>query len=93
MGVLHKTTFSSALSALNIQFLSGVFNIRLLVSFLPVTGVHWENVCQNSLELYLLIGGSSHIMSAKMGVSWTSLPSSVSNGQLLDVQLLFLISL
>ena len=34
-----------------IDFWSGVFNIGLLVSFLPVTGVHWENVCQNTLNI------------------------------------------
>ena len=49
-----------------IDFWSGVFNIRLLVSFLPVTGVHWENERQNTLKLYLLIEGCSHITSAQM---------------------------
>ena len=48
------------------DFFSGVFNIRLLVSFLPVTGVHWENERQNTLKLYLLIEGCSHITSAQM---------------------------
>ena len=37
-------------------------------------------ICKISLS----VRGCSHITSAKMGVSWTSLPSSVSNGQLLD---------
>ena len=48
------------------DFWGGVFNIRLLVSFLPVTGVHWENERQNTLKLYLLIEGCSHITSAQM---------------------------
>ena len=65
-GVYIKQHFLQPLVHSIVDFWGGVFNIRLLVSLLPVTSVHWENERQNTLKLYLLIEGCSHITSAQM---------------------------
>ena len=89
MGVLHKTTFSSALSALNIQFFEWGFQYQTFSILSPSNRCALGECMPKFFEAVSFDRGRSHITSAKMGVSWTSLPSSVSNGQLLDLEIFF----